>query len=217
MPTRAVLFDFDGVLADTENIHVVAWERTFAEMGWTVGEEVCGRSVEVDDGRFLAEVFAGREIEDGDVEGWVTRKQRLTRSMLADSPRIYPGVANLVEQLKDRVRLAVVSTTWRENIEVVLGASGLLDAFGVVIAKEDVAAVKPDPECYQRALERLAVSPREAVAIEDSVTGLEAARGAGLRALAVGHRRPKGNWVGPSEFIGDLADPSAVLTTLGLA
>ena len=72
--------------------------------------------------------------------------------MLADSPRIYPGAAELVRRLSGRVRLGIVSTTWRENLDVVLAASGLADAFEVLVGKEDVAAVKPDPEGYLLAL-----------------------------------------------------------------
>ena len=124
MPPRAVLFDFDGVIADTENIHVAAWQRTFGLMGWRYRPTSLRRAAEIDDRDFLAEVFAGKEIDGGDVDGWVRRKQELTVALLADSPRIYPGVAELVARLRGRVRLAVVSTTWRENIETVLRAAG---------------------------------------------------------------------------------------------
>lgn len=217
MPPRAVLFDFDGVLADTENIHVAAWQRTFADLGWVVPDEVCARAVEVDDGRFLSEVFAGRKVEGGDIEGWVRRKQRLTVAMLADAPRLYPGAAELVHRLSGRVRLGIVSTTWRENLDVVLAASGLTDAFEVLVGKEDVAAVKPDPKGYVLALERLRLPAQAVVALEDSASGLQAARGAGLRALAVGHRQPRGDWVGPSYYVADLTEASDLVGLLGLA
>ena len=152
MPTLAVLFDFDGVIADTENVHVAAWQRTFGLMGWFESDESCCKAVEVDDRAFLAEVFARRKIEGGDVEGWVARKQELTLRLLGDSPKVYPGVAALVEHLNGRVRLCVVTTTWRANVEAVLRASGLARAFEFVVAKEDVKATKPDPEGYRLAL-----------------------------------------------------------------
>src|SRR5689334_19316005 len=100
MPPRALLFDFDGVIADTENVHVAAWQRTFAAMGWEAADEVCARSMEVDDRVFLSEVFARREITDGDIDGWVGRKQELTLSLLTDAPRVYSGVAALVDRVK---------------------------------------------------------------------------------------------------------------------
>ena len=215
-PPRAILFDFDGVIADTENIHIAAWQRTLAALGWEMSDESCARAVEVDDRAFLAEVFAERAIDGGDVEGWVRRKQELTVALLADSPGVYPGVVELIRAARGRARLAVVSTTCRENIEVVLRTSGLAEAFGVIVGKQDVRAVKPEPECYRLALQRLDVPPGEAVALEDSATGLAAARAAGLRALAVGHRQPRGDWVGTSEFVADLRKTPAVLARLGL-
>src|SRR4051812_31493956 len=109
MPLRAVLFDFDGVMADTENIHVAAWQRTFADLGWEVADEACAGSAEEDDRAFLARIFAEREVEGGNVGGWVLRKQELTRAMLRDSPRLYPGVSPLIRKLRGRVRLAVVT------------------------------------------------------------------------------------------------------------
>ena len=148
MALRAVLLDFDGVIADTENHHIAAWQRTLAALGWQVPDEVAARSADVDDREFLRDLLAVQQITDGDIDGWVRKKQALTISMLRDAPRVYPGVQELVRQLRGRVRLAVVSDTWRENIEVVLSTSGLLAAFELIVGKEDVRSVKPDPEAY---------------------------------------------------------------------
>ncbi len=216
MSTRAVLFDFDGVIADTENVHVAAWQRTLGLMGWDEPDEACARAVEVDDRVFLAEVFARRKIERGDVDGWARRKQELTLRLLADAPRVYPGVVGLVDRLRGRTRLAIVSTTWRANVEAVLGAAGLLGAFEFTVGKEDVEATKPDPEGYRRALARLGLPASDVVALEDSPTGLAAARGAGLRAVAIGHRRPMGDWAGDAPFLPGLADPVLALDAIGI-
>ena len=216
MPTRAVLFDFDGVIADTENVHVVAWQRTFGVMGWLEADEACARAAEVDDRAFVAEVFERRKIESGDVEGWVARKQVLTLRLLADAPRVYRGAAELVEGLKGRARLGVVTTTWRANVEAVLRASGLLDAFEFVVGKEDVKAPKPDPEGYRLAVAKLKLPRRDVVALEDSPTGLASARAAGLRVVAVGHRKPEREWAGDAPFVADLTDRPRVLKALGM-
>lgn len=217
MPERAILFDFDGVIADTENHHVASWQRTFGTLGWVVSEEVCARAMEQDDREFLKEVFAARSLEGGDVEGWVRRKQELTRAMLADAPQVYPGVVALVERLTSLdFKLAVVTGTWRENVESVLDACGIRDAFSTVVGKDDVTLTKPDPECYGRVLKALKVKPANAWAIEDSPSGLAAARGAGVNLLAVGHRRPEGEWVGDATFLKDLRDADAVLAVLGI-
>ena len=217
MTTLAVLFDFDGVIADTENVHVAAWQRTFGVMGWVEADEVCARAAEIDDRAFVAEVFQRRKIEGGNIDGWVARKQELTLQLLADAPRVYPGVVRLIERLQqDRIRLGVVTTTWRGNVEAILKASRLLQAFECIVAKEDVTAPKPDPEGYRLALAKLGLDASDVVAIEDSPTGLAAATTAGLRVVAVGHRRPSPEWAGNSPFLGHLTDLDRVLDSLGL-
>ena len=215
MPPLAVLFDFDGVIADTENIHVAAWQRTFGVMGWEESDATCARAAELDDQVFVAEVFARRKIEDGDADGWAMRKQALAARLLADAPRVYPGVVELVGRLQEKARLAIVSTASRGDIETVLASAGLAGAFEVIVSKDDAHAPKPDPEPYRLALSRLGLAPGEAVALEDSPTGLASARAAGVRVVAVGHRRPAGEWAEGSAFVPDLSDLRAVLDAIG--
>jgi beta-phosphoglucomutase len=216
MPTRAVLFDFDGVIADTENVHVAAWQRTFGVMGWFESDETCARAAEIDDRAFVREVFDRRKIDGGDVDGWVTRKQDLTLQILAESPRLYLGVATMVEWLKARVRIGIVTTTWRSNVETILQASGLAGSFEFIIAKEDVRTPKPDPEGYRLALAKLSLPAADVLVVEDSPTGLEAARKAGLKTIAIGHRRPFGEWVGNSPYLPDFSNLDRALHELGL-
>jgi HAD superfamily hydrolase (TIGR01509 family) len=129
---------------------------------------------------------------------------------------VYPGVAELVERVRGSVALGVVTVTWRANVETVLNAAGLGDDFTVIVGKEDVSKTKPDPEGYRLAVERLGVAPAEAVALEDSRSGLRAARSAGLYAVAVGHRMPHGEWAGASPFVAALCPPGDVLQVIGL-
>ena len=216
MPPRAILFDFDGVIADTDNYHVAAWQRTLAVMGWQVADELASRATEIDDRAFLAELFAQRGIADGNVGPWVERKQALTVQLLKESPRIYPGVVALVRELHGRARLAVVSSTWRENITAVLGAVGLVDLFDSIVGKEDVKALKPAPEAYELALKKLRLAAKSTVAIEDSPAGLASARAAGISAIAVGHRRPFGEWVGDAAYVSGFEPALGLLKHLGL-
>jgi HAD superfamily hydrolase (TIGR01509 family) len=215
MPPKAILFDFDGVIAETENHHVAAWQRTLSFMGLLVPDEVAARSAEVDDREFLADLFNARGIPDDKVDEWVGRKQALTVELLGYAPRIYPGVVELVARLRGKARLAVVSGTWRDNVRVVLGAGGLADAFDVIVGKEDVTQRKPDPEAYVLTLKKLRLSARSAVAIEDSPSGLSAARAAGIRRIAVGHRRPFGEWVEDATFCDGLNPIEKMLEQLG--
>jgi beta-phosphoglucomutase len=216
MPTNAFLFDFDGVLAETENHHVAAWQRTLSFMGLQVPDEVAVRAADVDDRVFLAELFAERGIPVDKVDEWVRRKQELTVELLRHAPRVFPGVVEVIRALHGRTHLAVVSGTWRENIEVVLHAAGLADAFDLIVAKEDVVRRKPDPEAYLLALEKLRLSPRTVLAFEDSPSGIASARAAGIdRIVAVGHRRPRGDWSAGAEYLDAIASIARALDELG--
>jgi HAD superfamily hydrolase (TIGR01509 family) len=216
MRPTVVLFDFDGVLADTENVHVAAWERTFGQMGLDVPADQCARAAEIDDREFLREVFERKKVEAGDLAGWVRRKQELAIAMLREWPPLYPGVPALLRALSETCKLAVVTTTWRANVESVLRPCGLWDHFGWCIGKEDVTNQKPAPDAYLLALERMKVPASKAVAIEDSSTGLEAARAAGIRVVAVGHRRAEGDWCEGAPYVESLEDRSAVMQAIGL-
>jgi HAD superfamily hydrolase (TIGR01509 family) len=216
MAQKAILFDFDGVVAETENQHTVAWQRTLSVMGWQVPDEVAARSSQIDDREFLRELFAKRGIVSDKIEAWARRKQALFVRMLKDSPRLYPGAADLIRTLHGRARLAIVSGTWRENIETVLDAAGLGGAFETIVGKEDVTAVKPAPEAYHVALKRLRCSARSSVAIEDSPCGIAAARAAGIRAIAVGHRHTFGDWVGDATYVSGFEPAHGLLKLLRL-
>jgi beta-phosphoglucomutase len=217
MALKVVLLDFDGVIAETDNHHIAAWQRTLSVMGWQVADEVAARSAEIDDRAFLSELFAKHGIVSDKMEDWVLRKQALTVRMLKDSPRLYPGAADLIRALQGRVRLAVVSGTWRENIKTVLDAAGLAGSFDTIVGKEDVTAVKPAPEAYHLALKRLRISARSSVAIEDSPSGIAAASAAGIRVLAVGHRRAFGDWVGNAAYISGFEPIEGLLKLLKLS
>jgi HAD superfamily hydrolase (TIGR01509 family) len=216
MPPKAILFDFDGVIADTDNHQIAAWQRTLAVMGWQVADDVAALSTELDDRLFLAGLFAERGIADGRIDAWVRKKQALAVQLLSDAPSLFPGVIELIHELQGSVRLAVVSNSWRENITTVLAATGLFDSFDLILAKEDVATGKPAPDAFELALKRLRLAPKSTVAVEDSPAGLASARAAGIRPIAVGHRRPVGEWVGDATYISGFEPARGLLQHLGL-
>jgi beta-phosphoglucomutase len=216
MPLKAILLDFDGVIAETDNHHIAAWQRTLSALGWQIPDEVAARSAEIDDREFLVELFAQRGIVSAKIEDWIRRKQVLTVQMLKNSPRLYPGSVELIRLLKGRAKLGIVSGTCRENIRVILEAAGLGECFETIVSKEDVTSVKPAPDAYQLALRKLRVSAKSAVAIEDSPTGVASARAAGIRVIAIGHRHPFGDWVGESLYISGFEPVEGLLRNLGL-
>lgn len=192
----AVLFDFDGVIVDSEPLHCEAFRQIIEPLGielpWaTYQREYIGfddrdafRAIFRDTGRALSE-DALTELIEAKAEAF---------GALAESggAEPYPGVAHLVRTLVGRVPLALCSGALRGDVDPILDRIGLRECFAVSVTAEDVAVSKPDPESYREALKRLACRfpdrdfpPAACVAIEDTPAGIAAARGAGVRVLSV--------------------------------
>jgi HAD superfamily hydrolase (TIGR01509 family) len=194
---RAVLFDCDGIIADSEPLHLSAFQEVLAPLGITITPaDYIARYLGFDDRGVFTEALRahGRKPTAGEVAALIAEKARRFRAVLERETHIYPGVTALVRALAG-VPLAVVSGALREEIEIILARAGIRDAFATVVAAEDVRVGKPDPEGFLRAFATLAaglsdISPAQCLVIEDSIAGLEAARRAGMRCLAVTNSYP---------------------------
>ena len=194
---RAIIFDFNGVIIDDEPLHLELFRAVLAEEGIALSDEdYRGKYLGYDDrGCFVAALTdAGREREANDaatVAGLIERKAALYRAAIDERYLLFPGVVELVRRLAKKYLLAIASGALRGEIEMVLERGGVYDCFQAIIAAEDVVACKPDPEGYVKALAALnagalpPIQPGECLVIEDSIAGVEAAKRAGMRCLAV--------------------------------
>lgn len=186
--TRAVVFDFDGVLADTENLHLVAFQDAFVARGWRLDRDAYFANYLGYDDRDLVRAFSsdnGLGIGVTEVEAILLDKSRRYERRLATGAVLFPTAAGAIARLGASFRLAIASGSLRGEILSVLRANNLADAFEAVVGADDVARSKPAPDSYAVAVARLGVAPSAAVAIEDSQWGLTAARAAGLRAIGI--------------------------------
>ena len=208
----AVLFDFNGVLVDDEDVHFEAFRRILAVPGVTIAHDVYRRYLGYDDRGTIAALLAhyGRspDVDEDDLARLVARKQASYAQLAGQHPRLGFGARALVQALRDAgVPLAVVSGARRAEIDAVLDASSLRGCFTAVVAAEDVARGKPDPEGYRLALTRLeqAAGMRLAgVAVEDAPAGLQAARAAGLRCVGLATTCPAAELVGADDIVASL-------------
>jgi HAD superfamily hydrolase (TIGR01509 family) len=189
---RAVIFDFNGVIVDDEPLHLELFQRVMAEEGVSLTEEAYREKyLGYDDrGCFIAALSdAGRNDSDR-IDQLIARKAAYYQDTIKERCPLFPGVIELVRRLAESFPLAIASGALRDEIELVLGRGGIRDRFRVIIAAEDVSVCKPDPEGYLKALAALNASgpekqPNECLVIEDSIAGIEAAKRAGMRCLAV--------------------------------
>ena len=187
---KAILFDFDGVLVDTEPLHFQAFQKVLAEEGVALNEQdYYAKYVGLDDKGCFQAVLSGRPLSAETIPRLVERKAKLLLEQLKTNLRIYPGIAEFVAVTALRYRLAVVSGALRHEIEYGLEAAGIRKQFEQITAAQDVRNGKPDPEGYLHALRQLnlhaPLTAPECLVIEDTIPGIQAAHAAGMRCLAV--------------------------------
>jgi HAD superfamily hydrolase (TIGR01509 family) len=182
---RAVVFDMDGLLLDTETLWHQAETQLFARRGveftWDDKMTVIGTSF-----AFTADYFADRlgvPREQG--PALVDEMLEVMHGQLRAQVNGRPGAVELVERLRGRTRLGLASNSPRAMVDTALATARLTDAFDAIVTSDDVEHPKPAPDLYLLACERLGVMPAEALALEDSPSGVAAAKAAGLTCIAV--------------------------------
>lgn len=196
---EAVIFDFDGVIADTEWLHSETFRRVLAEEKIFITDDDHGaRFLGINDRAALAKAFGevNRVVSPNEVEALVARKSAYFTDRLAEVPA-FPGVKALVEGLHEHgVPLAIASGGRGAEIGTILKLQGLRERFQAVYSADEVPRSKPAPDLFLAAFNGLkkahgGLSPEKCLAIEDSVHGVRAAKAAGLYCIAVEHSFPR--------------------------
>jgi beta-phosphoglucomutase len=196
---RAIVFDFDGVLANSEPLHYLGFRDVLAERRIALSErDYYDRYLGYDDAGAFTAIAADRGIRwtGGDIARLVAEKARRLEALERETSLLFPGAAALVRGLSERCPLAIASGAIRAEILRILDRERLRQYFGAIVGAEDTPASKPAPDPYLEAVRRLAaaqgtaLAPADCVAIEDSAWGLESARAAGLRTVAVATTYP---------------------------
>jgi beta-phosphoglucomutase len=205
----AVVFDFDGVLADSEPLHLSAYQEVLASIGSALPrEEYYARYLGYDDeGMFRALSEArGLDLDAAQIGALVAEKSRIMESLMAGSSVLYPGAADCVRRLGATWPLGIASGALRHEIEAVLQPHGLAPLFRFIVAAGDTQSGKPLPDPYQRAAALHGVQPASCVAIEDSRWGIESAKSAGLWCVALTHTYPVSELLDADAIVGSLAE-----------
>ena len=193
-PLQAIVFDFDGVIANSEPLHLLAFQQVLGEDGIELtAPDYFHHYLGYDDvGMFEAlGRDRGLQLEDARVASLVARKGAKLQSLMQSGAVLFPGAKEFIQRAAAVVPIAIASGALRHEIDEVIVPAGLASLFTAVVAAGDTPQSKPSPDPYRLAFDRLqqetgrTLDPRRCVAIEDSRWGLESARGAGLRCVGV--------------------------------
>lgn len=176
---RALLFDMDGTIAATDHLHADVFAEVLEPHGFTVDADFYAQKIAGRINRLIfRELFPG--LSDAEAEAMGDAKEAAFR---AAYPKLdpLPGLADFIASAKARgLQIALVTNAPRANADHVLGAIGLMAHFSEIVTVDVVARGKPHPDPYQEALRRFDLAPHQAIAFEDSPTGLQAALAAGI-------------------------------------
>ncbi|HEY1381357.1 MAG TPA: HAD family phosphatase [Gemmataceae bacterium] len=207
---RAVVFDLDGLLIDTEGLFAEAARRILARRGLTLDLAFFATMMGTP-GRDALPRFCKqyRLTEPLDVIA-AEYKRDFLAALAGGRPPLMPGAVDLIDRLgRHRIPKAIATSSTREYVGAVFGPHGLLDRFAFVLTCDDVTHGKPHPEVYARAAERLGLPPAAVVVLEDSVNGLRAAKAAGCRCVVVPHAQTPRDELAAADLVArGLGDPT---------
>jgi HAD superfamily hydrolase (TIGR01509 family) len=181
---RAIFWDNDGVLVDTEHLYFQATQEVLASVDIALTRDDYIQLFLVE-GRGAWHIAQNRGVPADEVARLRDERNARYGDLLAEAPRLAAGITRVLDVLHGKYVMGVVTSSRKDHFDVIHRDTGLLKYFDFVLTASDFRRVKPDPEPYLRALERSGLPPEACVAIEDSARGLESARAAGISCIVV--------------------------------
>lgn len=186
MAKLALIFDMDGTLLDNNRYHLKAWRTFFGHHGVALSEEEYLARVSGVNSAETIRRLLGNDLTEGDVKSLQAEKESLYRGYIARHLEPVAGLTGLLDDMrKEQVPMAVATSAPKENIGFTLEGLGIAEYFQIVTGADMVRRAKPDPEIFLLTATRLGYSPGDCIVFEDSVSGLQAARAASMRIVAL--------------------------------
>ena len=206
MTVRAILWDLDGVLVNSMEFHYEAFRQVVGPRGRELSrEEYLETIIGLRNDAIFRRLLPN--ISDQEASELAAEKEEAFRRLIAGNVAALPGAERLLRRAREAgLRQAIVSSTPRANIEVILQSLGLWEMFEAIVGEEDATRGKPDPEGFLVAAQRLDVQPEDCVVIEDAPEGIAAGKAAGMRCIGVTTTRSVERLTQADRVVGTLED-----------
>ena len=183
---EAVIFDWDGTLADTRQVIVISFQKALSEINCKVSDEYIERRIGIGAAETFREILRSAKVQFDEqlIQRLIERKSQLEIE-LASQVELFEGARELLDALQDKVKMGLASMNNRAVIIHMLKANNLEKYFDVVLTAESVSHSKPDPEIFLKTASKLKSCPEKCVVVEDSVFGVKAAKSANMSCIAV--------------------------------
>jgi HAD superfamily hydrolase (TIGR01509 family) len=183
---KAVIFDWDGTLADTKRAVVQSFQKVLREAGCMVSDEFIERRMGIGTKKTIIEAFreCHMRLDVSTLENLAKEKIRI-QAELADIVSLFDGAAELLENLQGRIKIALATMSSRKVVDKLLSEKKIGGYFDAVVSADEIFKPKPDPEVFLVSAARLGVKPEDCVVVEDSVFGVRAAKAAKMKCIAV--------------------------------
>ena len=193
MPTsniEAVIWDMDGVIADTAPFHLKAWQQAFQKRGTNFTEEDFRHNFGQRNDTIIRDTL-GQSVSQSEIDVIAQEKETIFRNSARGKIKPLPGAIELIKSLSERrIKMALGSSAPLENIQLLTQSLGINNYFDVIISGRDVSEGKPNPQVFLLAARKLGVEPENCIVIEDAVAGVAAAKKAGMHCLAITNTHP---------------------------
>lgn len=205
-----VIFDMDGVLADTGPIHFDSWVKMATEIGMEFTRDMFEQTFG-QQSNTITRKLVGPDVDNSLVEYWGNLKEQYYREMVKEKLTPLPGAVRIIKELKiEGFKLAIGSSGPPENVELLLTSLEIKDYFDIIITAAEVRKGKPEPDVFLIAAKSLNINPENCLVIEDAPVGIEAANRAGMISIAITTTHTKEELLGAQLIIKDLTEINVV-------
>jgi|YelNatPaOPRAMG01_1025707.scaffolds.fasta_scaffold00188_40 beta-phosphoglucomutase family hydrolase len=211
---KAVIFDMDGVIVDSEPLHERAFLELFDEIGIGMNHGIDFKAYYGKSDRALLEDLISLHRPKHSLDSLLARKRQKLINLIQQEKPLFPEVKILLEHLKGKKLLGLASGSPPEVIDTVLNLDGLHKYFDAIVSVEDVGKPKPAPDVFLEAAKRLRVKPEECIIIEDSVAGIEAAKRAGILVIAITNSLPYDDLRSADYIVNDYSEIKEIISDI---